>query len=171
MLLIIFVDPLPPQGTCIFVDIGISNFSYMLLYMQAPTDAPVLEEHQTGDPPFTHRQVCLCRSLSLYVCVHISRSSNIQYVSLIWTCNMFYMHRSCFLCTFYVLTCLIWNWHIYICYFICRPLLMHRCLKSTKPVAHWSLTSRYVYVDHFLCTFLYTSQGQVTFNMYPNLEM
>ena len=59
--------------------------------MQAPTDAPVLEEHQTGGPPVTHQQVCDCRSLSLYVCVHISRSSNIQYVSLIWTCNMFYM--------------------------------------------------------------------------------
>ena len=83
--------PSPPQGTCIFVDIGISNFSYMLLYMQAPTDAQVLEEHQTGAPPVTHEQVCDCRSLSLYVCVHISRSSNIQYVSLIWTCNMFYM--------------------------------------------------------------------------------
>ena len=66
-------------------------YIYMLLYMQAPTDASVLEEHQTGGPPVTHQQVCLCRSLSLYVCVHISRSSNIQYVSLIWTCNMFYM--------------------------------------------------------------------------------
>ena len=54
---------------------------YMLLYMQAPTEAPVLEEHQTGGPPFMSQQVCLCRSLSLYVCVHISRSSNIQYVS------------------------------------------------------------------------------------------
>ena len=59
--------------------------------MQAPTDAPMLEEHQTGGPPVTHEQVCDCRSLSLYVCVHISSSSNIQYVSLIWTCNMFYM--------------------------------------------------------------------------------
>ena len=65
----------------------------MLLYMQAPSAAPVLEEHQTGGPPFTHQQVCLCRSLSLYVCVHISRSSNIQYLSLIWTCNMFYAGR------------------------------------------------------------------------------
>ena len=61
----------------------------------------------------------------------------------------------------------IWNWHIYICYFICRPLLMHRCLKSTKPAAHRSLTSRYVYLDRFLCRFVYTSQDQVTFNMYP----
>ena len=67
------------------------TYIYMLLYMQAPSEAPVLEEHQTGGPPFTHQQVCLCRSLSLYVCVHISRSSNIQCVSLIWTCNMFYM--------------------------------------------------------------------------------
>ena len=55
----------------------------------------------------------------------------------------------------------------HICYFICRPLLMHRCLKSTKPAAHRSLTSRYVTVDRFLCTFVYTSQAQVTFNMYP----
>ena len=53
----------------------------MLLYMQAPSEAPVLEEHQIGGPPVTHQQVCLCRSLSLYVSVHISRSSNIQYVS------------------------------------------------------------------------------------------
>ena len=44
----------------------------MLLYMQAPSEAPVLEEHQTGGPPFTHQQVCLCRSLSLYVCVSLS---------------------------------------------------------------------------------------------------
>ena len=45
--------PSPPQGTCIFVDIGISNFSYMLLYMQAPSEAPLCEEHQTGGPPLT----------------------------------------------------------------------------------------------------------------------
>ena len=43
----------------------------MLLYMQAPSEAPVHEEHQTGDPPLTSQQVCLCRSLYLYVCVHI----------------------------------------------------------------------------------------------------
>ena len=48
----------------------------MLLYMQAPSEAPVLEEHQTGGPPFTHQQVCLCRSLSLYVSIHISNRSN-----------------------------------------------------------------------------------------------
>ena len=57
--------------------------------------------------------------------------------------------------------------YIYICYFISRPLVRHRCLKSTKPAAHHSLTSMYVYVDRFLCTFVYTSQDQVTFNMYP----
>ena len=39
--------------------------------MQAPSEAPVLEEHQTGGPPFTSHQVCLCRSLYLYVCIHI----------------------------------------------------------------------------------------------------
>ena len=170
--------------------------------MQAPSEAPVLEEHQTGGPPFTHQQVCLCRSLSLYVCVHISRSSNIQYVSLIWTCNMFYMQvgqdenivsgsipshaevesqpqvlnlKYMLLIIFvdplppkvhvYFLTLAYLIFHI--CYFICRPLLMHRCLKSTKPAAHRSLTSRYVTVDRFLCTFVYTSQAQVTFNMYP----
>ena len=43
------------------------TYIYMLLYMQAPSEAPVHEEHQTGDPPFTSQQVCLCRSLSLYV--------------------------------------------------------------------------------------------------------
>ena len=49
--------------------------------MQVPSEAPVREEHQTGGPPLMSQQLCLCRSLSLYVCVHISRSSNIQYVS------------------------------------------------------------------------------------------
>ena len=39
--------------------------------MQAPSEAPVHEEHQTGGPPLMSQQVCLCRSLSLYVCVHI----------------------------------------------------------------------------------------------------
>ena len=44
----------------------------MLLYMQAPSEAPVREEHQTGGPPLTSQQVCLCRLLSLYVCVSLS---------------------------------------------------------------------------------------------------
>ena len=43
----------------------------MLLYMQAPSEALVRKEHQTGGPPLTSQQVCLCRSLYLYVCVHI----------------------------------------------------------------------------------------------------
>ena len=54
--------------------------------MQAPSEAPVLEEHQTGGPLFTSQQVCLC-------------------------------------------------------------------------------------IDRFLCTFVYTSQDQVTVNMYPNFDM
>ena len=66
------------------------TYIYALIYMQAPSEASIREELQIGGPPFTSHQVCLCRSLSLYVCVHISRSSNIQYVCLIWTCNMFY---------------------------------------------------------------------------------
>ena len=32
-------------------------------------------------------------------------------------------------------------------------------------------SNRYVYVDRFLCMFVYTSQDQVTFNMYPNFDM
>ena len=47
----------------------------------------------------------------------------------------------------------IWNWHI--CYFICRPLVRHPCVKSTKPMAHLWQASRYAYVDRFLCTFVY----------------
>ena len=43
----------------------------MALYMQDPSEAPVHEEHQTGGPPLTSQHVCLCRSLYLYVCVHI----------------------------------------------------------------------------------------------------
>ena len=43
----------------------------MLLYIQAPSEASVREEHQTGGPPLMSQHVCLCRSLSLYVCVHI----------------------------------------------------------------------------------------------------
>ena len=43
----------------------------MLLYMQAPSEAPVCEEYQTGGPPLTSQQVCLPRSLSLYVCVYL----------------------------------------------------------------------------------------------------
>ena len=45
----------------------------------------------------------------------------------------------------------------YICYFICRPLVRPRCMKSTKPVAHLWWASKYVYVGHFLCTFVYIS--------------
>ena len=91
MLLIIFVDPLPPK-----VHVYLLTLAYIFnIFMQpdseqvvqeehpirvAVSEAPVLEEHQTGGPPFTHQQVCLCRSLSLYVSIHISRSSNIKYV-------------------------------------------------------------------------------------------
>ena len=46
--------------------------------MQAPSEAPVLEEHQTDGPPFTSQQVCLCRSLSLYVCVYTSQIGQME---------------------------------------------------------------------------------------------
>ena len=51
------------------------------------------------------------------------------------------------------------------------PLVRHWCVKSTKPVAHHWRASRYVYVDRFLCTFLYISWLKVTFNMYPNFDI
>ena len=85
-------DPLPPK-----VHVYLLTLAYIYIYIMQPdseqvvqeehpikvaiSEAPVLEEHQTGRPLFTHQQVCLCRSLSLYISVHISRSSNIQYVS------------------------------------------------------------------------------------------
>ena len=59
----------------------------------------------------------------------------------------------------------IWSWHI--CYFICRPLVRHRCVKSTKPVTHRSRASRYVYVDRFLCTFVYISWSSNIQYVYP----
>ena len=56
--------------------------------MQAPSKAPLHEEHQTGGPPLTIQKVCLCRSLSLYVCVHI----------LIITFNMYHnFDTTCFM--------------------------------------------------------------------------
>ena len=55
--------------------------------MQSPSEAPVREEHETGGPPLTSQQVCLCRSLSLYVCVHI----------LIVTFNMYPNFDTCFM--------------------------------------------------------------------------
>ena len=39
--------------------------------MKAPSEAPVREDHQTGGPPLMSQQVCLCRSVSLYICIHI----------------------------------------------------------------------------------------------------
>ena len=48
------------------------KLTYMLLYMQAPSEAPVHEEHQTGGPPLMSQHVCLCISLSLYICVSLS---------------------------------------------------------------------------------------------------
>ena len=56
--------------------------------MQAPSEALVLEEHQTGGPPFTHQHVCLCRSLSLYVCVHILIVTFNMYPNFDTTCFM-----------------------------------------------------------------------------------
>ena len=42
--------------------------------MQAPSEAPVREEHQTGGPPLTSQQVCLCldRFLCTFVCTYLS---------------------------------------------------------------------------------------------------
>ena len=62
----------------------------MLLYMQAPSEASVREEHQIGGPPLTSQHVCLCRSLSLYVWVHILIKSH-SICILILICNMFYV--------------------------------------------------------------------------------
>ena len=47
----------------------------MLLYMQAPSEAPMLEEHQTCGPPFTSQQVCLCLDHFLCTFVYISLSN------------------------------------------------------------------------------------------------
>ena len=44
----------------------------MLLYMQAPSEAPVREEHQTGGPPLTSQHVCLC--IAFFVCLCIAFS-------------------------------------------------------------------------------------------------
>ena len=42
--------------------------------MQAPSEAPVREEHQTGGPPLTSQQVCLCLDNFLCTFVYISFS-------------------------------------------------------------------------------------------------
>ena len=42
----------------------------------------------------------------------------------------------------------IWNWHI--CYFICRPLVGHRCVKSTKSSTLLWQANRYIYVSLYL---------------------
>ena len=56
--------------------------------MQAPGEALVHEEHQIGGPPLTSQQVCLCRSLCLYVCVHILIVKFNMYPNLDTTCFM-----------------------------------------------------------------------------------
>ena len=56
--------------------------------MQAPSEAPMREEHQTGVPPLTSQQVCLCRSLSLYICVHILIVTFNTYPNFDTTCFM-----------------------------------------------------------------------------------
>ena len=42
--------------------------------MQAPSEAPVRKEHQTGGPPLTNQQVCLCldRFLCTFVYIYFS---------------------------------------------------------------------------------------------------
>ena len=56
--------------------------------MQAPSEAPVREEHQTSGPLLTSQQVCLCRSLCLYVCVHILIVTFNMYPNFDTTCFM-----------------------------------------------------------------------------------
>ena len=57
--------------------------------MKALSEALVREEPQTGAPPLTSQQVCLCRSLYLYVCVHILIVTFNMYPNFD-ICNMFY---------------------------------------------------------------------------------
>ena len=64
------------------------KLTYMLLYMQAPSEALVHEEHQTSGPPLTSQQVCLCTSLSLYICVHILIVTLNMYPNFDTTCFM-----------------------------------------------------------------------------------
>ena len=40
--------------------------------MQAPSEAPVHEEHQIGDPPLTSQQVCLCITFFVRLCIAFS---------------------------------------------------------------------------------------------------
>ena len=40
--------------------------------MQDPSEAPVLEEHQIGDPPLTRQQVCLCITFFVRLCIAFS---------------------------------------------------------------------------------------------------
>ena len=40
--------------------------------MQAPSEAPMHEEYQIGDPPLTSHQVCLC--IAFFVCLCIAFS-------------------------------------------------------------------------------------------------
>ena len=37
--------------------------------MQAPSEAPVHEEHQIGDPPLTSQQVRLCITFFVHLCI------------------------------------------------------------------------------------------------------
>ena len=40
--------------------------------MQASSEAPVLEEHQIGDPPLTSQHVCLCIAFFVRLCIPFS---------------------------------------------------------------------------------------------------
>ena len=40
--------------------------------MQAPSEAPVCEEHQIGDPPLTSQQVRLCIAFFVRLCIAFS---------------------------------------------------------------------------------------------------
>ena len=73
--------------------------------MQAPSEAPMHEEHQIGGPPLTSQHVCLCRSLSLYVCVH-------TYLSLI--CFLKKPKLVTLSPPRYMYICCHWHIHIYI---------------------------------------------------------
>ena len=45
---------------------------HICYFIQAPSEAPVREEHQVGDPPLTSHQVCLC--ITFFVCLCIAFS-------------------------------------------------------------------------------------------------
>ena len=109
-----------PCSICIVL-FGFAN-NEICYFMQASIEPLVLEEHQSevvGDPPLPPRQVHVCFTF---------------FENIIFHPFCIYVSDSFNYLKFTYVT-------------LCRLLVRHRCLKSTKGVTHLWPTNRYVYVS------------------------